>query len=59
VIEFFNFVHFSSAMSDNNIEPVVIWWWLRRREKRGQGENKILGATILLPLILLYCFERT
>jgi hypothetical protein len=22
----FNFVHLSSAMSDNNTDPVIIWW---------------------------------
>jgi hypothetical protein len=33
-------VRFFSAMSDNNIDPVIIWWWLRRRKRRKQGKRK-------------------
>jgi hypothetical protein len=32
--------HFFSAMSDNNIDPVIIWWWLRWHEKKGNGKRK-------------------
>jgi hypothetical protein len=28
VIKLFNFVHISSAMSDDNTDPVIKWWWL-------------------------------
>jgi hypothetical protein len=40
VIVSFNFVNFFSAMSDNNIDPVIIWWWLRWRKKWGNGKRK-------------------
>jgi hypothetical protein len=40
MIVIFNFMHFSSAMSDNNTDPVIIWWWLRRCKKRGQEKRK-------------------
>jgi hypothetical protein len=32
-------VHFFSAISDNNTDPVIVWW-LRWRKKRGQEERK-------------------
>jgi hypothetical protein len=35
-----NIVHFYSAMSDNNIDPVMIWLWLRRRKRRRQEIRK-------------------
>jgi hypothetical protein len=37
---FANFVHFSSALSDNDIYPVIIWWLLRRRKRRRQEKRK-------------------
>jgi hypothetical protein len=40
MIEFFNFVHFSSAIPDNNTDPIIIWWWLRRHKKSGRGKIK-------------------
>jgi hypothetical protein len=39
VIEYFNIMQFSSAVSDNNTEPAIIWW-SRRHKKKGQGKIK-------------------
>jgi hypothetical protein len=38
VIEFFNFVHFFSAMADNNTDPVMVVVEMAREERT--GENK-------------------
>jgi hypothetical protein len=35
-----NFMHFSSAMWENHIDPVIIWWWLRRRKMRRRAKRK-------------------
>jgi hypothetical protein len=34
-------MHFFSAVSDNNTDPIIIWWWLRRRKKRGQRKRNL------------------
>jgi hypothetical protein len=33
-------VQFFSAISDNNIDPVIIWCWFRRRKRRRQEKRK-------------------
>jgi hypothetical protein len=35
-----NFAHLSSAMTNNNIDPVMIWWWLRWHKRRRQAKRK-------------------
>lgn len=61
LIVIFNFVHFISAVSDNNIDPVVILWYEATSEERKSG-NKAYGASAVpcqFKLRCLLCFERT
>jgi hypothetical protein len=43
MIVIFNFANLFSAMSDNNIDPVVIWWWLNDI-RRGEMGKENLGC---------------
>jgi hypothetical protein len=53
MIVFFNFVHLSSAMKDNNTDPVTIWRQLRLVETacRRKDDNHKKNIELLINLL--------